>query len=678
MPPPGAAIPESWLDILDESIRHRGPDGEGRFRDRAVRPDGTVVDVAMVHRRLAIIDPACGHQPMVWSASRGLWPHEEVNRRAGVMSKGDPAVGSPPIAHAAGTPDAGSSEAQVAVVFNGCIYNHRELRRELQAAGHRFETDHSDTEVLVHGWRAWGPGVCDRLDGMYAFAIWDRAAGTLALARDRMGEKPLYITDKMGPIAALAFASTAPALARLTTTTRGTTPAIDRGLLARWIAFGFGGGTPSRDTTEVHPGAQLIYRATAPPTPRSEVRFHNWPNGADAAREPLTPARVDHLLAEAVASRLDADVPIGCFLSGGLDSPLIAALAQRSLAAEGRRLRTFTVRMPDPRYDESAAAALAASHLGVDHVTLDTDARPGDELPGLVAQMGLPFGDSSLLPTYWVSREARRHVKVALSGDGGDELFCGYERHIADRWLRRYRPLLARVPLALVRDGGPRSRRSKARRLIRAAREGGYPELVTIFQRAELRELMPGVEPLAASSNPRPEGYWFDRGSYLSEDLLRKTDAASMTVALEARCPMLSAALIKACFEAPEWELMPRGQRKGLLRQVARRYLPAEIVDRPKQGFAIPIGEWFRSDYGGMRTLLLDYLHSAEPWGPPSLGIDLNMKFVKRMLDEHLGTGPSGLVRRDHSQRLYMLLVLSIWAKWLGSLSGADGGRARA
>src|SRR5690606_25812982 len=196
VPPPGAAIPESWLDILDESIRHRGPDGEGRFRDRAVRPDGTVVDVAMVHRRLAIIDPACGHQPMVWSASRGLWPHEEVNRRAGVMSKGDPAVGSPPIAHAAGTPDAGSSEAQVAVVFNGCIYNHRELRRELQAAGHRFETDHSDTEVLVHGWRAWGPGVCDRLDGMYAFAIWDRAAGTLALARDRMGEKPLYITDK--------------------------------------------------------------------------------------------------------------------------------------------------------------------------------------------------------------------------------------------------------------------------------------------------------------------------------------------------------------------------------------------------------------------------------------------------------------------------------------------------
>jgi len=312
-------------------------------------------------------------------------------------------------------------------------------------------------------------------------------------------------------------------------------------------------------------------------------------------------------------------------------------------------------------------------------------------------QLGLPFGDSSLLPTYWVSRAARGAIRVAIAGDGGDELFCGYDRHRAIKWLTKLDrlPEDARRGLAesLVPGGRPKSRLDRLARLFNAAAHNGYKDLIAIFP-----------PPLDAALGLTREGYFgfqaihhwgmtatgpaigapqsraeraeflerlalrFDRLFYLPCDLLRKTDSASMSVALEVRAPMLEARLSRAAINAPMASLMPGGQRKGLLRAVARKYLPAEIVDRPKQGFAIPIGDWFRSDYGGMKQLLMDHLSSANPWGPASLGIDLNMKFVRQMLDEHMGTGMSGRVVRDHSQRLYMLLVLSIWAKWMGSV----------
>jgi asparagine synthase (glutamine-hydrolysing) len=632
-PPPDAAIPEAWLDILDDSIKHRGPDGQGRFRDRAIRPDGTVVDVALVHRRLAIIDPATGHQPM-------------VSRRGRTADEG-----------------------LVAVVFNGCIYNHRELRKELQAAGHRFETDHSDTEVLIHAYREWGDSFPSRFDGMFAFALWDRTKLRLLLARDRAGEKPIYFSND--PTAGTAFASCVSGLARFAYGVGARSPKVDDGLVAHWIAFGFEESWPSWGIDQVDGGSSRVFDGDVHVTPG--VAYYN----ADTVEEryarartggKLGPARIDALLRESVRSRLVADVPLGCFLSGGVDSSLLAHYAQAELAAAGSRLATYTVRMPEPGYDESEFAQRAADHIGTAHTTLEIDAHPATDIVSLIHQLGLPFGDSSLLPTAWVSRAARQHVKVALSGDGGDELFCGYERHVADRWLRRFGRLLAALPASIFADRDPKSRSSKLARLARAARQGGYSQLLAIFQRDDLRELMGSSEPTSRVGTPHPEGYWFDRSCYLPGDLLRKTDTASMARALEARCPFLSRDLLDACGFASESELMPHGQRKGLLRQVARKYLPLEIVDRPKQGFAIPIGEWFRTDYGGMRTLLLDHLNSAEPWGPPSLGIDLNMKFVRQMLDEHMGTGMSGRVKRDHSQRLYMLLVLSIWAKWLGGL----------
>jgi asparagine synthase (glutamine-hydrolysing) len=312
--------------------------------------------------------------------------------------------------------------------------------------------------------------------------------------------------------------------------------------------------------------------------------------------------------------------------------------------------------MPDPRIDESFAAQAAASAIGSEHTTLDCEPNPAEDLQRMIAQLGLPFGDSSLLPTYWVSKAVRSVSKVALTGDGGDELFCGYDRQVAARRFLHWMPLIRRIPRALFTDRDPRGFGSRARRLISAARHG-YREFLAIYQLPDLERLLPdlgfawyNLNPFA-DLDPAAVDFW----EYLRNDLMVKSDTASMSVALEVRSPMLSTSLVRACLSAPYEDLMPHGQRKGLLRAVARRYLPAEVVDRPKQGFAIPIGDWFRSDFGGMKTLLMDHLNSAEPW--PNIKIDLNRQFVQQMVDEHMN------LRRDHSQRLYMLLVLSIWAK---------------
>jgi asparagine synthase (glutamine-hydrolysing) len=329
--------------------------------------------------------------------------------------------------------------------------------------------------------------------------------------------------------------------------------------------------------------------------------------------------------------------------------------------------------MPDNRYDESHFAEQVAAHLGTDHTTVPCEPRPVDDLRTLIEQTGIPLGDSSLLPTFWVSKAARSVTSVALGGDGGDELFVGYERYEAAALLERAGCLFSLIPRWLLRTRNSKSWQSRLERLQHAGVHG-YLDLVAIFRWMELGRLnaswgpQPGFRYRLQTVQGREQAVDWDLKNYLPRDILPKADMASMSVALELRSPMLDRELSTLARSATIRSLIPNDQRKGLLRQVARRYLPAEIVDRPKMGFAIPIGEWFRSDYGGLRTMLLDHLNSTEPFGPPSLGIDLNMKFIRQMLDEHLGTGPSGRVVRDHSQRLYMLLVLSIWAKWLGGL----------
>ncbi len=701
--PPREAIPEHWLDVIDESIRHRGPDGQGRFRDRVVRADGSVVDVALVHRRLSIIDHAGGAQPMVSvlgtspprgapvrSPARGAMPpllfHGKPNapvvyhelRGTGILPVGSASgTGVPPVGssgstgilpvHSPGHGQDAHAADLLAVVFNGCIYNHRELRRELLAAGHEFATDHSDTEVLLHGWREWGESLFERLDGMFALAIWDRAAASLALARDSFGEKPLYFArghDQSVRDLSLTFSSSATALARMAM--HPAVPAQHQRVtdgLHEWIRFGFAASPPSGYFRGLIASGVLIEDSEGSRISRHGPVFR----GATppARTNILDAATAEEALGDAVRARCEADVPLGCFLSGGIDSSLVALLARRALG----NLRTFCVRMPRGVDDESAIAAEVASIIGTDHTTLDCRADPAADLQRLIAQLGLPFGDSSLLPSHWVSAAARQHAAVALAGDGGDEMFLGYERYRAAGMLARHRRLLAMMePLLRSAQGAHRrSTIARAARISAAARGLGYTDLVSIFPSSDLRRLVPAAINLGVHDDRwvgADRAVLWDLQCYLPDDLMRKADTASMAVALEVRSPFLSNDIAAMCLSASLDSLMPRGRRKGLLRQVARKHFPARIVDRPKQGFAIPIGEWFRSDYGGMRQLLMDHLESAEPWGPPRLGIELNMKFVRQMVDEHMNQ------RRDHSQRLYMLLVLSIWAKWMGTLGG--------
>tara|TARA_R110002073_G_scaffold1715_3_gene12387 strand:- start:142970 stop:144991 length:2022 start_codon:yes stop_codon:yes gene_type:complete len=648
-PHPLEAIPETWLDILDESIKHRGPDGQGRFRDRATRDDGTIVDVALVHRRLSIIDHKGGTQPMVHDGDR-LRPDL-------TYQPGD----TPIIAS-----DIESDKPLVAVVFNGCIYNHRELRTELEAAGHEFETDHSDTEVLVHGWREFNIKLGEQLDAMSAYTVWDQLLGTLALGRDLAHEKPLFFMNNSLQEIFHSFSSVASGLAKLVHAAGQYASPTSPDWIGDWIRFGTSNDPAMPAWSWPYRGMTHTIEEYLDHQSNQQVRMTELPGGS-RTRSPLS-EEVDEILTSAVLSRLEADVELGCFLSGGIDSALVSSIAFKELG----KLKTFCVRMPSSGFDESTAAIETANIIGTDHTTLDCDLSPASDLVDLIEQIGLPFGDSSLLPTYWVSKAVRSITKVALSGDGGDELFSGYARYVAAT--SPFSPWARFIPYCLLPDRKPSSKLSQLRRLSSAARYN-YAELISIFNRSDLLRLSDEFsfswlngDQVGRECDPAEYDFFF----YLSEDLLRKVDSASMASALEVRCPFLEPSLIELGLSTRYDILMPNGERKGLLKQVARKYLPDHIVDRPKQGFAIPIGEWFRTDYGDMRQLLFDHLESTNPFpGLAEAGIDINMKFVQQMLREHDAAGEKSINPwhgRDHSQRLYMMLVLSIWSKWLNRI----------
>ncbi|MFZ2874253.1 MAG: asparagine synthase-related protein [Phycisphaerales bacterium] len=635
---PGAAgssvIPETWLDALDSAIAFRGPDGTGRFRDGVTLPDGARVEVAIVHRRLAIVDPEGGSQPMR-------------------------------------TPD---GPDLLAVAFNGCVYNHRALREELTRKGHRFSTDHSDTEVLLHGWREWGRGLPEHLNAMAAWLLWDRAGGRLVAGGDAHGEKPLLVWgDRFGPgkpwRGLWVFASSAEACRRVAKLATGHAPTPDANAARAAVALGYGelSGCVSRLVGHgpwATPGASGA-------EPRAEhglvsLAFdaHHHPHrlpGPALGTDPAT--NVEMLLREAVRTRLDADVPLACLLSGGVDSSLVAWAASREMPD----LRTVCVQLPGEGYDESPHAAEVARSLSTDHVTIDAGhaaERAADDLVMLIGRQGSPLGDSSLLPTFWAFRAASEHGKVVLTGDGGDELFIGYDRYRAGGGVgglaRGLRPVggLLRALGAVIPEGAARSRRTRAARLCRAVGGEGYADLLRIFPSEEARALIPGWKggewwwpesPTAARNS--------ELGSHFVLDMLAKVDHASLCAGVEARAPMLDPRLWSYAGGLAGSVLMPGGERKGLLRAVARRHLPASAIDRPKMGFTAPIGAWLRADTGGLRTLLTDALLGADPLPAAVLGVEVSLSRVRALVDEHL----SG--RRDHAQRLYWLLVLAIWAR---------------
>lgn len=599
------------LKAMADAIAHRGPDGEGYFADQHL-------PVFLASRRLAVMDLPGGAQPM-WDGA------------------GD-----------------------ICVVFNGEIYNHRALRKELEALGHRFLTDHSDTEVLIHGYKAWGPDLFVRLNGMFALAIYDRHRKTLTLARDRFGEKPLFYGTKPG---ALAFSSELTSLRRHPA--YAAAPADALGLM-KFFAHGFfpGDRTPYEGIAKLPAGHMMIVDCARA---AREVRRY-WTFAIDPDAPPGTPddwaAELEARLGAAVALRLDSDVPLGIFLSGGIDSSAVLSFAADARPAAS--IATFSIGFREPSYDESPYAARVAALVGSRHhnEVCDLDAARA-ALPGLLSDMDEPLGDSSLLPTARLCAFARRHVTVALSGDGGDELFAGYDPFRMIAWAELYDKVMPRPVHAAVRHAAarlPLSDRNMSldfvlNRGLMGLKQGRglrNPLWLAPLQPDEIADLFAtpvSAEELyseavaawdgACAAHPVDRALEFYTRFYLADDILVKTDRASMRVSLEARAPFLDNDLVDFARRLP-WRAKLRGNMltgyttKWILKRALRNRLPADILDRRKRGFGIPLSAWLRH------------------WTPPDARVPhVNDAALRARWDAHRAR------RRDDRRALWCWLALA-------------------
>lgn len=616
---------------MSACLQHRGPDSSGSWVDEAA-------GVAFGFRRLAILDlRPTGEQPMV--SADGRW----------------------------------------VVVFNGEIYNHPDLRRDLEGRGIAFRGS-SDTEVLVESIARWGlESTLQRADAMFAMAAWDRRDRELHLAVDRFGEKPLYYGWCSQR---LLFASELDALR----TQPGFDRTVDRAALVDLLAVGYVGGSRSiyASVSKVEPGTWLTLRRGAEPGATLVAR--PWWSAMTAAIEAHSgPARegdqeqaLHDALRMSTSRRMVADVPVGAFLSGGLDSSLIVALMQESASAP---VRTFTVGFDRPDYDESPHAREVARVLGTDH----TEARlsiseASDLVPRMPELFDEPLGDASVLPTYLVSRMARRDVTVAIAGDGGDELFGGYGRHVAHRLVARLgvlppplRNLLARAAQSLgprqwervvgVLGPGLRTRVGQARlpeKLEKLAAVIDNPHPDVLFDRLssiwpDAPSVVVGMEAegralgmLPAGMDPSERAMLADTLEYLPGDLLVKTDRSSMAVSLETRLPFLSPDVYSVAWAMPSELRAGTGVGKRVVRDLLRRYLPAELIDRPKMGFDVPVSDWLR---GELRGWAEDLLARERLRSEGFLAVDP----IREAWAEHL----SG--RRDHGRRLWVVCVFQAW-----------------
>jgi asparagine synthase (glutamine-hydrolysing) len=608
------------LERMSARIAHRGPDGQGLWINHEEEATAERPQVGLVHRRLAIIDlDERANQP--FTDGRGRW-----------------------------------------LVFNGEIYNYRELRRELEGLlpDYRWRTQ-SDTEVLLASYAAWGETCVEKLNGMFAFAIWDENKGELFLARDRMGQKPLYVTGA-GDSGTLAFASELAAFRSLPWFDVSINPESLTHYLRYGCIAGSGGCTAYKGTIQVAVGHVVTYQRQLPI--RSRGYFDPNPP-VSGAQSPDVRERVRDLISRAVKWQLVTDVPLGVFLSGGIDSSIVAACARQFGEVE-----TFSIGFDDPRYDESEYAAQVARHLGTKHHRFQVHPAAAEDLPKLAAVFGEPFGDSSALPTHYLARETRRHVKVALSGDGGDELFGGYDRYRAmrlDAVIRRiprsFRSVLAGPMFEQLPSSHPKSVASRMRRFVATLdRPTGerYASYLRFFDDVTIEQLLPGdplsFDQLAAifksylpSRDAVQSALATDRVTYLSDDLLTKVDRCSMLHALEVRSPFMDHKLVEFAATLTTPQLL-KGGPKRMLREAFASDLPAWVFKRKKMGFAVPIGEWFRSS---LRPMLHDHLFAADSFAAGHF----NKGVVRRLVEEH------ETQRVDHSQRLYALLMLELWWK---------------
>lgn len=614
----GASTGREALAQMVGQLRHRGPDDVG------VAVSGPL---GLGHARLSILDLAGGHQP--------IWNEERT----------------------------------AAVVCNGEIYNHRELRRELEARGHRFAT-RSDTEVIVHLWEELGPACVERLAGMFALAVADVRQRRLLLARDRAGKKPLYYSDRGGT---LAFASELKSLLAA----GFAAPEIDPEALDLYLAWGYvpTPWTIFRDARKLPAGHLAVCDAGGMRIERYwDLRFESRPG--ERIKEDMEDwtGELEHLLGEAVRDRLESDVPLGAFLSGGIDSGTVVSFMSEALAAP---VRTHTVGFADRATDEREDAAAVARALGADH--RETEVRPclEDVLPRIAWHLDEPFADPSAVPTWYVSRETRRRVTVALSGDGGDELFAGYgtryATHLREETVRRGLPGPLRAalfsPLARIWPRSPRLPRPLrlATILANLAVDGDrafYQDrrhlplwLSERLLGPELRARRGRFDPFVAlephlarapQGDPLARALYLDLKTWLADDGLVKVDRMSMAHALEVRCPLLDHRIIELAARVPSSLKLRRGRTKILLRRVAERRLPAEILARPKRGFAPPVSRWLRED---LRDLSRDLLLA-----PDALARDLfEIREVARLLDDHRTQ------RLDAGWALWTLLMLEVW-----------------
>lgn len=612
------------------TLRHRGPDASATWADARA-------GIAFGHTRLSIVDlSAAGGQPMTSSCGRCV------------------------------------------ITYNGEVYNAGELREELERSGRRFR-GHSDTEVIVEGCAAWGVAeTVRRLIGMFAFALWDHTEGALTLVRDRLGIKPLYWGRQDGR---LVFASELKALKPLP----GWHAEIDRQALASFMRYSYVPAPASiyKRIFKLRPGTMLRVAAGKEP----EITAY-WSLPLPAEPEASHPRELsdedaadglEELLFDAVKRRLVADVPLGAFLSGGIDSSTVVALMQR---ASNKPVRTFSIGFHEDVYNEAQHAKEVAAHLGTDHT--EQYVTPGEArevIPRLPSIYDEPFADSSQIPTLLVSAMTREHVTVALSGDGGDELFAGYNRYVQGLRLARLRamaprPLRAmagRALTALPPQGWdrlyravpaamrPRLAGDKMHKLASVLPEddiGYYRKLVSQWDPAwtlvdgarEPQDIGSDRALRARFTDPVAWMQYLDTLTYLPDDILTKVDRASMAVSLEARVPILDHRVVEFAWSLPHHQKIRNGTSKWLLRQVLHRLVPRQIVERPKMGFGVPIDSWLR---GPLKEWAEDLLAESE------LAKDgiLHAAPIREKWAEHL----SG--RRNWQYLLWNVLMFQAWLR---------------
>lgn len=545
-------------------------------------------------------------------------------------------TGYQPVANEAG---------DVVAVFNGEVYNFRSLRDQL--SGHEVRGT-GDTPILPHLYEESGPRFVERLHGMFAVALWDAGRERLVLARDRLGKKPLLWARL--PDGTLAFASELKALLRLPQLSRE----IDLDAIDAYLALQYvpGHRTALRGIHKLAPGHVLVAEGAT-----EHIERYWQPEPADpSANEGEWLERVRATVGEAVHKRLVADVPLGALLSGGIDSSIVVALMAQ---ASSQPVRTFTVGFPDLRYDERAFARAVASRYGTVHEEVEIEEDVASTLPRLAATFDEPLGDEAAFPTFLIAEQARRHVTVALAGDGGDESFAGYERYIAHRLAERIPARVAHGGVAALRLL-PAARREPRSSLFRATRfldvasaPAGqrYARLMEVFS-VELRRELWSDGRLAQQVRLEPARLGvtglqlLDIETYLPGDLLLKADLASMAHSLELRSPFLDHEVVALGLALPD-SLKTRGREgKVALRRAFAADLPPEVAGRGKSGFGVPLARWFRSD---LRDVTHDLLSSDRGWFRPET--------VRRLLVEH----ESGRV--DHGHRLWCLLMLELWVR---------------